>query len=76
MKKVSEFPRLESSQGNISWTKELINELIKAMITQLQEDVLERELLLKEVTKSNKRIHLKAFTWWPTTATNTLVSFT
>lgn len=32
MKKVSAFPKFDNSQGNTSWTKELIKELIKAII--------------------------------------------
>ena len=46
-----------SSIKNISLLTNIFydDELIKAMITQLQEDVLKRELLLKEVTKNNKK---------------------
>ena len=46
-----------SSIKNISLLTNIFynDELIKSMITQLQEDVLKRELLLKEVTKNNKK---------------------
>ena len=45
-----------SSIKNISLLTNIFydDELIKIMITQLQEDVLKRDLLLKEVTKNNK----------------------
>ena len=46
-----------SSIKNISLLTNIFydDELIKAMITQLQEDVSKREILLKEVTKNNKK---------------------